>query len=67
MLTLLNKTADMAAKWQDSRIMKVSNNSQQNNSETVANEHGKEILKERYIAPKERQKVIDSLYINMIV
>ena len=48
-----NKTA--------SKIMVVSKNSQQNNSETVTNEHDKEIPKERYISPGERQKMIDDL------
>ena len=35
--------------------MKVSKNSQQNNSETVTNEYDKEIPKERYISSEERQ------------
>ena len=35
------------------RITKVSKTSQQINSETVTNEHDKEIPKERYISPKE--------------
>ena len=43
------------------RIVKVSKNSEQNNSETVINEHDKEIPKERYISPEERQKIIDDL------
>ena len=43
------------------RITKVSKNSQQNNSETVTNENDKEIPKERYISPEERQKIIDDL------
>ena len=38
-----------------------SNISQQNNSETVTNEHDKEIPKERYISPEERQKNIRAL------
>ena len=38
-----------------------SKNSQQNNSETVTNENDKEIPKERYISPEERQKIIDDL------
>ena len=41
--------------------MKVSKNLQQNNSETVTNEHDKEIPKERYISPEERQNIIDEL------
>ena len=36
-------------------------NLQQNNLDTVANEHDKEILKERYISPEERQEIIDEL------
>ena len=38
------------------RITKISKNSQQCNSETNTNKHDKEIPKERYISPKERQK-----------
>ena len=41
--------------------MKVSKNSQQNNSETVTNEYDKEIPKERYISSEERQEIIDKL------
>ena len=43
------------------RIKKVSKNSQQNNIETVPNEHDKEIPNERYISPEERQEIIDKL------
>ena len=43
------------------RIVKVSRSSPQNNSETITNEHNKEIRKERYISPEERHKVIDDL------
>ena len=46
-----NKIAD--------KITNVSENSQQNNSKTVTNEHDKEILKEIYITPKERQQITD--------
>ena len=49
------------------RITGVSKNSQQNNSETVTNEHDKEIPKERYISPEERQKIIDNLRSIIIV
>ena len=41
--------------------LQVSKNSQQNNSETVTNEHDKEIPKERYIPPVERQEIVDEL------
>ena len=43
------------------RITKVSKNLEQNNSESVTNEHDKEIFKERYICRDERQKIIDYL------
>ena len=42
-------------------LLKVSKNSKQNNSETVTNEHDKEVPKQRYISPEERQKIIESL------
>ena len=52
------------------KITGVSRNSQQNNSETVTNEHDKEIRKGRYISLEERQKTIDNLrlrwYIKML-
>ena len=43
------------------KITKVSKNSQQNTAETFTNEHDKEISKERYISPEERQEIIDEL------
>ena len=56
-----NKIADAAAKDFDERIAKVSKNSKQNNSDTVTNEHEKEIPKERYISPEERQEIFNEL------
>ena len=44
-----------------SKTTKVSTTSQQNSLETVTNQNDKEIPKERYISPKEREKVIDNL------
>ena len=41
------------------RITKILKSSQQNNSVTVTIGHGKEIPKEIYISPEERQKIID--------
>ena len=41
------------------RIAKVSRRSPQNNSETITNEHDKQIPKERSIYPEERQKIND--------
>ena len=37
-------------------LIKVSNDSQQNNSETITNENDKERPQERHISPEERQK-----------
>ena len=48
-----NKIAD--------RIMKVSKSSPHNSLETIKNEHDKEIPKEGYISPEERQKIIEDL------
>ena len=48
-------------------ITKVSNNSQQNNSETVTNKNDKEIPKEIYISSKERHRIMDTFDINIIV
>ena len=42
-------------------ITDISKTPQQNNSETVTNEHDKEMSKERSISPEERQKIIDDL------
>ena len=43
------------------RITKVSRLSPQINSETITDEHDKEIPKEKYISPEERQKIIVDL------
>ena len=43
------------------KITNIQKNSQQNNSEKLANENGKEIPKERYLSPEERYKSIDNL------
>ena len=56
-----NKIADAAVKSYDGRITKVLKNSQQNNSETVTNEHYKEIPKERYTSPEERRELVDEI------
>ena len=54
-------TVDLIGNKIANKITKISKTSQQNNSETVSNEHDKEITKERYISPEERQKIIDDL------
>ena len=61
------KTAEATSHLIGNKIMKVIQNSRQKNSETVTNKHDKEIPKERYIFPEERQKIIDNLGLNMIV
>ena len=52
------------------KITKISKTMQQNNSETVTNEHDQEIPNERYISPEERQKIIYDLgliYYNNVI
>ena len=54
-------TGDLIGNKTANKITKLSKNSPQNNSETITNEHDKEIPKERYISSEERQKIIDDL------
>ena len=54
-------TGDLIANKIANKITKLSKISQQNNSETVTNEHDKEIPKERYVSLEERQEIIDEL------
>ena len=49
------------------KITIVSKNLQQSNLETVTKEKDKEIPKENYLSPEERQKVIDNLRSIIIV
>ena len=56
-----NKLVDTVVKLYDGITTKVSRRSPRNNAETITNEHDKEIHKERYISPEERQKKIDDL------
>ena len=58
---IVNKTADVVAKSYDSKITKVLRRSPQNNSETTTNDHDKEIPKERYVSPEQRQEIGDDL------
>ena len=59
----IQKTAeengDLIGKKVAVAIKKVSNNSQQNNPETITNEDDKEIPEERHISPEERQNITD--------
>ena len=54
-------TGDLIVNKIANRITKVSKNSQQNNLETVTNEHDKKIPKETYVSPEERQEITDEL------
>ena len=52
-------TGDLIANRTANKMTKVSNNSQQNDSETVINKNAEEIPKEKYISPEKRQEIID--------
>ena len=54
-------TGDLNSNETDNRITEVSRSSTQDNLEKLADEHDKEIPKERYISPEERQKIINDL------
>ena len=54
-------TSDLITNKIANRITKVSKSFQPNNSETVTNEHDKEIPIERYISLEERQEIADDL------
>ena len=57
----LEATDDLIGNKIANKIKKVAKISQQNYSETVANNNDKEIPKERYLSPEERQEFIDEL------
>ena len=54
-------TGDLIGNKIADRITKAAKLLPQNNSETVTNEHDKEISEERYISLEERQKITDDL------
>ena len=54
-------TGDLIGNKIANRITNVSRSLPQSNSGTITNERDKEIPKERYISPKERQLIIDDL------
>ena len=62
-----NKIGSAVAKPCNGKIFGVSKHPQQNNSETVKNEHDKEIPKEWRISPEERQKIIKINYNSIIL
>ena len=53
-------TGDLIYNKNANRITKFSRSSPQNNSETITNEHDKEMPNERHIS-EERQKIVDDL------
>ena len=54
-------TGDLIGNKISNKITGNQKNPQQNHSETVKNQYDKEIPKERYISPKQRQKCFDNL------
>ena len=59
--TMVQATGDVIGNEIASRITKVLRRPLQNNSETITDEHDKEIPKEKHISSEERQKTIDDL------
>ena len=55
-----HKFSDGVGNYYDGRINKVSKNSPENNSETLINDHDKEIH-EKDISPEKRPEIIDDL------
>ena len=51
-------TGDLIGNKTANKITKLSKNSPQNNSETVTNEHDKEIPKEKYVFPDKNNKLL---------
>ena len=51
-------TGDLIGNKIANRITKFSGSSPQNNSETIKNEHDKEMPKERHISPKKDRKLL---------
>ena len=49
------------------KIIKVSKNSHENDSEKVTNQHDKEIPKGKDVSPEERQEIIDELRLKGII
>ena len=58
---LAESTCDLIDNKIADGITKVSKTLPQNNSETITNEHYKEIPKGRYVSPEERHEIIDDL------
>ena len=52
-------TSDLISNKVANRMKNIFRSSPENDSETITNEHHKEIPKEKYIYPEEKQKIID--------
>ena len=61
------KTSEVTTDSINNKTAKDTQNSQQNNTEIVTNEHDEKITEERYITPKEWQKIIHNLGLNIKV
>ena len=58
-------TSDLIGNKTAHKITKLLKNSQQINSETVTNEHDKEISTENHVCLEERQEIIDELRLKL--
>ena len=58
-------TGDLTENKIAKKIIKLSKNSQKNNSETVANEHCQEKINKRYVSPEEIQEIIEELRLKL--
>ena len=65
--TKAEATDDLTGNKITDKATNISKASQQSNSKTVTDEHGKEILEERYISPEERQENYWWSKINIII
>ena len=58
---LIQKTAEATSDFNGNKITIFQKSHKKNNSKTVTNEHDREIPKERYVFPEEREEIIDEL------
>ena len=58
---LIQKTAEATSDFNGNKITIFQKRHKKNNSKTVTNEHDREIPKERYVFPEEREEIIDEL------
>ena len=60
MKKIAESTCDFIGHKITGRITKVSKTLPQNNSKRITNKHNREIPKERFVSPEERQGLVDS-------